>query len=85
MRRELARLGAKVMICGRTRSKLEDTVAALREEGLEAECVIADVTDETQVVAAVSSTVEWAGNAHGRGRQRRRWRHVGSIPSPRCD
>ena len=62
---ELARLGAKVMICGRTRSKLEDTVAALREEGLEAECVTADVTDETQVVAAVNSTVEWAGKLRG--------------------
>ena len=62
---ELARVGAKVMICGRTRSKLEDTVAALREEGLEAECVTADVTDETQVVAAVNSTVEWAGKLRG--------------------
>ncbi len=62
---ELARLGAKVMICGRTRSKLEDTVAALREEGLEAECVTADVTDETQVVAAVNSAVEWAGKLRG--------------------
>lgn len=62
---ELARLGAKVMICGRTRSKLDDTVAALRAAGLLAECVTADVTDETQVAAAVTSTVEWAGNLRG--------------------
>ena len=62
---ELARIGAKVMICGRTRSKLEDAVALLHEEGLPAECVTADVTDEAQVVAAVSSTVEWAGNLRG--------------------
>ncbi len=62
---ELARLGAKVMICGRTRSRLEDTVAVLREEGLSAECVIADVTDEMQVVDAVSATLKWAGNLRG--------------------
>ena len=61
----LARLGVKVMICGRTRAKLEDTVAVLREKGLLAECVTADVTDEPQVVAAVSATVEWAGTLRG--------------------
>jgi len=62
---ELAGLGAKVMICGRTRSKLEDVVALLRAEGLSAECVTADVIDEMQVVNAVSATVEWAGNLRG--------------------
>jgi 7-alpha-hydroxysteroid dehydrogenase len=62
---ELARIGAKVMICGRTRAKLEDAVALMRAEGLPAECVTADVTEEAQVVAAVSSTVEWAGSLRG--------------------
>ncbi len=62
---ELARLGAKVMICGRTESKLGDTVAALRDEGLFAEYVTADVTDEIQVTEAVSATVKWAGSLRG--------------------
>ena len=62
---EAARRGAKVMICGRTRSKLEEVAAELRTEGQSVEVVVADVTDEASVVAVVEATVAWAGNLKG--------------------
>lgn len=62
---EAARHGAKVMICGRTRSKLEDVAASLEGEGLAVQLTIADVTKEDDVAAAVEATVSWAGNLKG--------------------
>ena len=62
---EAARRGAKVMICGRTESKLQDVTDELKSQGLEIELVVADVTDEPSVVRAVGATVEWAGNLKG--------------------
>lgn len=62
---EAARQGAKVMICGRTRSKLEDVAASLKGEGLAVQLTVADVTQEDNVAAAVEATVSWAGNLKG--------------------
>lgn len=62
---EAARRGAMVMICGRTRSKLDEVAAELRGDGLAVELTVADVTDEPSVVRAVAATVEWAGNLTG--------------------
>ncbi len=62
---EAARRGAKVMICGRTRSKLEEVAATLEGEGLAVELTVADVTKEDDVAAAVEATVSWAGNLKG--------------------
>jgi len=62
---EAARQGAKVMICGRTRSRLEEAASSLAEAGTEIEVTTADVTVETDVVAAVDATVTWAGNLKG--------------------
>jgi NAD(P)-dependent dehydrogenase (short-subunit alcohol dehydrogenase family) len=62
---EAARQGAKVMICGRTRSKLEEVASSLRDDGLSVELTVADVTDEDSVAAAVQATVSFAGNLRG--------------------
>lgn len=62
---EAARRGAKVMICGRTQSKLEEVANDLRSEGLTVELTVADVTDESSVAAAVGAVVGWAGNLRG--------------------
>ena len=62
---EAARQGAKVMICGRTESKLDRVVSALQKEGLAVERTVADVTDEASVAAAVDATVSYAGNLRG--------------------
>lgn len=62
---EAARRGAKVMICGRTRSRLEEVEADLRSDGLLVEFIEADVTDESAVEAAVEATVAFAGNLTG--------------------
>lgn len=60
-----AREGAKVVICGRTRSRLEEVASALGGDGLSVELVVADVTSEEDVVAAVEATVAFAGNLKG--------------------
>ncbi len=60
-----ARQGAKVMICGRTRSRLEDVASSLAGEGLDIGITVADVTSEADVTAAVEATMAWAGNLKG--------------------
>ncbi|HMC39888.1 MAG TPA: SDR family oxidoreductase [Acidimicrobiales bacterium] len=62
---EAARQGAKVMICGRTQSKLEEVAKALAADGLSVELTVADVTVEEDVVAATEATVAFAGNLKG--------------------
>lgn len=62
---EAAREGAKVMICGRTHSKLEEVASSLEAEGLAVRLTVADVTSEDDVAAAVQATVSWAGNLKG--------------------
>ncbi|MDE3203861.1 MAG: SDR family oxidoreductase [Acidobacteriota bacterium] len=60
-----AREGAQVVICGRTQSRLEEVASTLRDEGLHVELVVADVTVEDDVAAAVEATVAFAGNLRG--------------------
>ncbi len=62
---EAARQGAKVMICGRTESTLDEVVSVLQKEGLSVERTVADVTDESSVAAAVDAAVAYAGNLRG--------------------
>ena len=57
----LARAGANVAICGRTRETLESTVQDLRALGVEAWSLVADVKDLAQVEAFVNFVVESAG------------------------
>ena len=54
--------GATVVICGRRAEPLEAVVAAIRDKGGNAECVVADVSDEQAFVAAI----EAAAQRHGR-------------------
>lgn len=53
------------MICGRTRSRLEDVARSLKGNGADVELIETDVTDEDQVAAAVKATADWAGNLRG--------------------
>ena len=56
--------GAHVTICGRTEQKLADATARLGEvaaEGANVRSIVADVTVEEQVVAAVAATAEVTG------------------------
>jgi 7-alpha-hydroxysteroid dehydrogenase len=57
--------GASVTICGRTESVLESGVlrlSAVAGFGATAQYVVADVTDEPSVAAAVASAVEFSGS-----------------------
>ncbi len=65
---QLAADGAAVTICGRTESKLEDaagTIAAAAGHGGSVRHVVADVTDEADVVRAVAAAVEPSGRLDG--------------------
>ena len=59
---ELAALGATVVGCGRRSEPLEETVAAIAEDGGVAEAVAADIRDEDAVNSLVDGVVE----RHGR-------------------
>jgi NAD(P)-dependent dehydrogenase (short-subunit alcohol dehydrogenase family) len=58
----LAEEGAIVVICGRRREPLEAVVAAITAKGGRTECVVADVSNEAQIVGAI----EAAAQRHGR-------------------
>ena len=63
-----AAAGAPVTICGRTEQKLLDAsarIAAAATGGATARYVVADVTDEEQVAAAVAATAEATGRIDG--------------------
>jgi 7-alpha-hydroxysteroid dehydrogenase len=62
---ELAAAGASVVICGRTKSRLEDVASDLRAKGLMVDYITADVTSEDDVQAAIQRTIEVAGNLKG--------------------
>jgi len=64
----LAADGAHVTICGRTEQKLVDAVArisAVATEGATASYAVADVTDEAQVVEAVTAATTATGRIDG--------------------
>jgi NAD(P)-dependent dehydrogenase (short-subunit alcohol dehydrogenase family) len=52
----LAHAGAAVTICGRRSQPLDETVAELRDLGLAADAVLADVTDEADRQELVAAT-----------------------------
>ena len=59
--RAFAREGARLAVCGRTRSALEKIVDEVRKMDLEALPIVMDVTDETSVESAVSKVIEKFG------------------------
>ena len=64
----LAADGAAVTICGRTESKLADSAERIRQEagnGGSVAYVVADVTDEASVAAAVAAAAEPTGTLNG--------------------
>jgi NAD(P)-dependent dehydrogenase (short-subunit alcohol dehydrogenase family) len=63
----LARDGAVVTICGRTADKLDAAAARIRTavEGAGVHTIVADVTDEAQIEAAVAKATKEAGALHG--------------------
>jgi 7-alpha-hydroxysteroid dehydrogenase len=64
----LAADGAAVTICGRTESKLQDSVKQIEQfagSGGSIQYVVADVTDEEQVKAAVARSLEPTGRLDG--------------------
>jgi 7-alpha-hydroxysteroid dehydrogenase len=65
---QLAADGAAVTICGRTEDKLTDAVASITElagHGGSVRHVVADVTDEASVAAAIARALEPTGKLHG--------------------
>lgn len=62
---ELAALGAKVVITGRTADKLDTVCAEITEDGGQANAVVCDIRDEEQVKAAVAQIVAQHGRIHG--------------------
>ncbi len=61
MARQLAADGARVVLIGRTRDKLEATRNEIQRAGGEATIALADVTDETAINRAVRRTLEAYG------------------------
>lgn len=57
----LARLGARVFICGRTKESLSSTVQLLRALGSQADYVVTDVRDPAQCMHLAHSIQESAG------------------------
>jgi len=77
----LARDGASVTICGRTPARLDEAVDRLRAGAPDAnvQSVVADVTDEEQVAAAVAKAAEPAGALHGVVASAGGSRHMGPL------
>jgi NAD(P)-dependent dehydrogenase (short-subunit alcohol dehydrogenase family) len=64
----LARDGASVTICGRTLERLEtaaDRLRSIAAPGTTVQTVVADVTDEDQIRAAVATAAQPTGRLHG--------------------
>lgn len=62
--RRLAQEGAKVVINDILREQAEATAASLRAEGLQAHCIVADITKGTEVQRLVDETVAHFGGVH---------------------
>ncbi|AJG22475.1 3-oxoacyl-ACP reductase FabG [Cupriavidus basilensis] len=62
--RRLAEEGARVVVTDVLRERAEETVAALRADGLQAHCVIADITKAEDVSRLVEETVAQFGGVH---------------------
>ena len=62
--RRLAEEGAKVVITDILREQAEATAAALRDDGLQAHCVVADITKGAEVQGLVDEAVAHFGGLH---------------------
>nr|WP_315594500.1 3-oxoacyl-ACP reductase FabG [uncultured Cupriavidus sp.] len=62
--RRLAEEGVKVVITDILREQAEETAAQLRTDGLEAHCIIADITKAAEVQRLVDETVAHFGGVH---------------------
>jgi 3-oxoacyl-[acyl-carrier protein] reductase len=62
--RRLALEGAKVVINDIQQERAEATAAALRDEGLQAHCIVADITKSADVQRLVDGTVAHFGGIH---------------------
>ena len=62
---ELASLGGRVVILGRTLSKLETVVAEISEDGGSADCWACDVRDDERVAQVVGEIAQKYGRIHG--------------------
>ena len=54
---ELARRGAKVVVSARRRAEIDSLAAQIRQEGLEATAVVADINVEKDVIDLVAKTI----------------------------
>ncbi|RXG27632.1 SDR family oxidoreductase [Leeuwenhoekiella marinoflava] len=61
MTRSLAKAGAHVVILGRTKTKVDNLVEALKQEGFQASGVLADVTSKETLIAAKSEIEDHLG------------------------
>jgi len=59
--RELARLGATVVLASRTRETLETAAATIRDEGGTAHAMVCNIRDETSVEDCVTGAIALAG------------------------
>lgn len=62
--RRLAEEGAKVVVTDILREQAEATAAALRADGFQAHCVIADITKSAEVQALVDEAMRQFGGVH---------------------
>ena len=62
--RKLAQEGAKVVVTDILKEQAEATAAALRADGLQAHCIIADITKGAEVQRLVDETVAHFGGVH---------------------
>ena len=58
-----AREGAKLVLANRSMASLEGTREHLRKEGFDAECVIADISNEDDCAALVNAAVTFGGRS----------------------
>ena len=56
-----AREGAKLVLANRSMASLEGTRGLLRKEGFDAECVVADISNENDCAALVKNAVSKFG------------------------
>ena len=62
--RRLAQEGAKVVITDIVRDAAEATAAALRADGLQAHCIVGDITKAAEVQRLVAETIAHFGSVH---------------------
>ena len=62
---ELASLGSRVVILGRTLEKLEKVAAEIAEDGGSADCWTCDIRDEQRVATVVAEVASKYGRIHG--------------------